>query len=89
MGFTEGFYDSNSCIFSMLYVQWKRMEILESLILSKTKVDLESLRILNLDWIVKRTEGFVAGDLHVMVDRAIHFAALRLTTYNQVGITSL
>ncbi|XP_023776112.1 peroxisome biogenesis factor 1 isoform X2 [Cyanistes caeruleus] len=55
--------------------QNQRCEILYSIIKKKLKSDPKDFSDLDLQCIAKETEGFVAGDFTMLVDRAIHTCA--------------
>uniref|UniRef100_A0A8C5RJM2 Peroxisomal ATPase PEX1 n=1 Tax=Laticauda laticaudata TaxID=8630 RepID=A0A8C5RJM2_LATLA len=60
--------------------QGQRYEILESIIKNKFDFSLERFCDLDLHQIAKETQGFVARDFTVLIDRAIHSCILRRGT---------
>nr|XP_033787031.1 peroxisome biogenesis factor 1 isoform X2 [Geotrypetes seraphini] len=52
--------------------QEQRGEILCSVIQNKLGIDIKRLEELDLQFVAKETEGYVAGDFTMLVDRAIH-----------------
>ncbi|XP_034258143.1 peroxisomal ATPase PEX1 [Pantherophis guttatus] len=60
--------------------QGQRYEILESIIKNKFDFSLQRFCDLDLHQIAKETEGFVARDFTVLIDRAIHSCILRRGT---------
>ncbi|XP_056153950.1 peroxisome biogenesis factor 1 [Lampris incognitus] len=56
--------------------QAQRAEILRCLILRKTSLSEETLHTLDLGVVAKKTEGYVARDLAVLLERAIHASAV-------------
>lgn len=56
----------------MFCFQGQRREILNSIMKNKLNSNLERLGDLDLHRIAKETEGFVARDLTMLVDRAVH-----------------
>ncbi|XP_015666120.1 peroxisome biogenesis factor 1 [Protobothrops mucrosquamatus] len=60
--------------------QGQRYEMLESIIKNKFDFSLERFCDLDLHQIAKETEGFVARDFTVLIDRAVHSCILRRGT---------
>uniref|UniRef100_A0A669QPP4 Peroxisomal ATPase PEX1 n=1 Tax=Phasianus colchicus TaxID=9054 RepID=A0A669QPP4_PHACC len=60
--------------------QKQRCEVLCSVIKNKLNCDVKKLSDLDLQYVAKETEGFVARDFTMLVDRAIHASELNLST---------
>ncbi|XP_072620363.1 peroxisomal ATPase PEX1 isoform X2 [Vulpes vulpes] len=71
--------------------QEQRCEILHSVIKNKLDCDINRFTNLDLKRIAKETEGFVARDFTVLVDRAIHshLSHQRITTREELVLTTL
>nr|XP_055163420.1 peroxisomal ATPase PEX1 isoform X2 [Nyctereutes procyonoides] len=71
--------------------QEQRCEILHNVIKNKLDYDINRFTNLDLKCIAKETEGFVARDFTVLVDRAIHshLSHQRITTREELVLTTL
>ncbi|XP_077713088.1 peroxisomal ATPase PEX1 isoform X1 [Canis aureus] len=71
--------------------QEQRCEILHNVIKNKLDCDINRFTNLDLKRIAKETEGFVARDFTVLVDRAIHshLSHQRITTREELVLTTL
>ncbi|KAM8936331.1 peroxisomal ATPase PEX1 isoform 1-T1 [Lycaon pictus] len=71
--------------------QEQRCEILHNVIKNKLDCDINRFTNLDLKHIAKETEGFVARDFTVLVDRAIHshLSHQRITTREELVLTTL
>ena len=81
--FLSKFSRTQLCIHILLliikfYFQEQRAEILQVLLNNKTHVSKDTLQILKFSDIASKTEGYVAQDLNVLVDKATHAAWIRL-----------
>ncbi|XP_043923611.1 peroxisome biogenesis factor 1 [Protopterus annectens] len=66
--------------------QAQRIEILKSVILNKTNVAEEALQALDLHSVAKETDGFVARDFTVLVERAMHAWVLNNKSFLEQGL---
>lgn len=66
--------------------QKQRCEMLCSIIKNKLNSDIKKFSDLDLQYIAKETEGFVARDFTVLVDRAIHACISNPSAFQNDGM---
>ncbi|MBN3298078.1 PEX1 factor, partial [Amia calva] len=64
----------------LAHARAQRCEILRALIRSKSNIAEDSLRVLDLDALARETEGYLARDFTLLVERAVHASVLHSRT---------